>query len=306
MSTTTKVWIIAARPRTLPLAAASICMGGFLAYYHGPFDWIVFFLTLTTTFLLQILSNLANDYGDNKHGADHHGRIGPDRMVQSGIIPAAKMKTAMVGIGVFTLLLGILLLIQSVGFNSPPFYIFLFLGIVSIAAAINYTSGKKPYGYQGLGDLAVLLFFGLVAVFGTYFLQTSSFQWDNLLPALSCGLFATAVLNINNIRDIESDRKAGKLSIPVRVGRPAAIWYHWALLFIGISCSIVFTMLHYSSPWQWIFLLTLPLIYMNGKAVQFKSGADLDPYLKQMALTTLVYVLTFGLGLVIASSAFPN
>ena len=302
MSPTIKIWITAARPRTLPLAAASICMGGFLAYFHGRFDWTVFFLTLITTFLLQILSNLANDYGDNKHGADHHGRVGPTRMVQSGIIPPGKMKKAMVGLGVFTLFVGILLLIQSVGFNSPPFYIFFFLGILSIAAAINYTSGKKPYGYQGLGDLAVLLFFGLVAVFGTYFLQTSSFQWDNLLPALSCGVFATAVLNINNIRDIESDRKAGKLSIPVRIGRQAAVRYHWVLLFTGICCSIFFIVLHYSSPWQWVFLLTLPLFFINGKAVQSKSGADLDPYLKQMALTTLVYVLTFGLGLVMASS----
>lgn len=296
-----KPWINAARPRTLPLAASSICMGGFLAYFHGRFDWMVFFLTLTTTFLLQILSNLANDYGDNKHGADHHQRIGPERMVQSGIIPADKMKKAMVGLGVITLLVGILLLIRSVGFNSPPFYVFFFLGILSIAAAINYTSGKKPYGYQGLGDLAVVLFFGLVAVFGTYFLQTSSFQWDNVLPALSCGLFATAVLNINNIRDIESDRKAGKLSIPVRIGRPAAVRYHWVLLLAGISCSIFFVLINYSSIWQWIFLLTIPLIYMNGQAVQSKSGADLDPYLKQMALTTLLFVFTFGIGLIISA-----
>ena len=301
MPPTIKAWIIAARPRTLPLAAASICMGGFLAYFHGRFDWTVFFLTLITTFLLQILSNLANDYGDNIHGADHQERIGPARMVQSGVIPAIKMKKAMVGLGVITLLVGISLLIQSVGFNSPPFYLFFFLGILSIAAAIKYTSGKNPYGYLGLGDFAVMLFFGLVAVFGTYFLQTSSFQWDNLLPALSCGLFATAVLNINNIRDIDSDRKAGKLSIPVRIGRPAAVWYHWVLLITGVGCSILFILLHYSSPWQWIFLLSLPLMFMNGKAVQSKPAADLDPYLKQMALTTLFYVFTFGIGLILST-----
>ncbi len=301
MPSSINAWIIAARPRTLPLAAASICMGGFLAHFHGQFDWTVFVLTLTTTILLQILSNLANDYGDNKHGADHYGRVGPARMVQSGIIPAIIMKRVMVGIGVITLLVGILLLIQSIGFNSTPFYLFLFLGISCIAAAINYTSGKNPYGYKGLGDLAVVLFFGLVAVIGTYFLQTYSFQWNNLLPALSCGLFATAVLNINNIRDIESDRKAGKLSIPVRIGRTAATWYHWALLTTGVCCSIIFILLNYSSSWQWIFLLSLPLMIINANAVQSKSGADLDPYLKQMSLTSLFYVFSFGVGLVLST-----
>ena len=291
---------MAARPRTLPLAAASISMGGFLAYFHGRFDWIVFFLTLITTFLLQILSNLANDYGDNKHGVDHQGRVGPQRMVQSGLITPHSMRKAMAWIGVITLLIGTWLIIRSVGFNSRPFYIFLLLGLLSIVAAVNYTSGKKPYGYQGLGDLSVVLFFGLVGVFGSYFLQTSSIQWDNLLPALSCGLFATAVLNINNIRDIESDKEAGKLSIPVRVGRSIAIKYHWALLVTGLGCSIIFIAIHYSSPWQLMFLVTIPMIYRNGQAVQTKSGAALDPYLKQMAVTTLIFVFSFGTGLLLS------
>lgn len=299
-------WILAARLRTLPLAAASICMGGFLAYFHGLFDWIVFVLTLLTTLLLQILSNLANDYGDSQHGADHHGRIGPARMVQSGAIPPRHMKRAITGTGAVTFLVGIWLLVRSIGFNNPSFFLFIVLGLLCIAAAVNYTSGYKPYGYQGLGDLAVILFFGLIAVFGSYFLQTSNFHWDILLPALSCGLFATAVLNINNIRDLESDRKAGKLSIPVRVGRSAAVKYHWLLLISAVVCSVIFVLLHYTTGWQWIFLIVLPLLYINARSVQSKSGMELDPYLKQMALTTLVYVLTFGLGLIIASSKTLN
>lgn len=302
MSQALKAWISASRPRTLPLAAASICMGGFLASFHGIFDWTVFFLTLSTTLLLQILSNLANDYGDHQHGADHSGRVGPERMVQSGAISPDTMKTVMISMALVTLLMGVVLLIKSLGFDRPSFYVFLVLGILSIGAAINYTSGNKPYGYKGWGDLAVVLFFGLVAVLGTYFLQTSTIHWEILLPALSCGLFATAVLNVNNIRDIESDARAGKLSIPVRIGRNMAIKYHWFLLITGAACSMIYVLIHYINPWQLIFLLVLPLLYINGRAVTTKSGKDLDPYLKQMAVTTLFYVLTFGVGLLVAGS----
>ena len=301
MSSNIKSWISAARPRTLPLAAASIGMGGFLAYFHGLFDWIIFTLCLTTTLLLQILSNLANDYGDTMHGADHSERIGPARMVQSGEISAEKMKSAMIAVAVITFFIGMWLLIKSIGLDSKAFYIMLAVGILSILAAVKYTSGNKPYGYQGFGDLAVIVFFGLVAVLGSFYLQTGNLRWDHLLPAISCGSFATAVLNVNNIRDIDSDRKAGKLSIPVRIGRSAAIKYHWVLLATGLICSIVFTTINYRSMWQWLFLLVIPLIYLNGSAVMNKTGRELDPYLKQMAITTLLYVVTFGLGLVISS-----
>lgn len=297
-----KAWISATRPRTLPLAAASICMGGFLASFRGTFDWVIFFLTLLTTVMLQILSNLANDYGDFRHGADHQGRIGPARMVQTGAISPGKMKKVIIILALITLLTGASLLIKSLGLERRSFYVLLVLGVLSIAAAVNYTAGKNPYGYKGWGDLAVLLFFGLVAVVGTYFLQTATVDWEVLLPALSCGLFATAVLNVNNIRDIESDAQAGKLSIPVRIGRDMAVRYHWLLLIGGAACSMIYVFLHYSSPWQWLFLAVLPLLYRNGRAVSIKSGKALDPYLKQMAITTLVYVFAFGLGLMFAAS----
>ena len=301
MSKALRSWIVAARPRTLPLAAASICMGGFLAFAYGKFSWTVFLLTLLTTLLLQILSNLANDYGDYQHGADHQDRIGPPRMVQSGLIAPHQMKNGLIITCMVTFGCGIWLLIRSFGFNTTWFYVFLCLGLLCIAAAIYYTAGHKPYGYEGWGDLSVIIFFGFVAVFGTYFLQTSRFQWINFLPALSCGLFATAVLNINNIRDLDSDKKAGKLSIPVRIGPTAAIKYHWALLFIGLLSSVLFVAINFVSPWQWLFLAVVPLLIINGKAVQNLSGKELDPYLRQMALTTLLYVLTFGLGLILAA-----
>lgn len=297
-----KAWISASRPRTLPLAAASVCMGGFLAAFQGLFNWLVFMLTLLTTLLLQILSNLANDYGDSQNGADRNDRIGPTRMVQAGEISARQMKQAMWVIGTLSFLAGLGLLSASLGFSNPYFYVFLIFGILCIYAAVGYTSGNKPYGYRGYGDLAVVVFFGLMAVFGSYFLQTFSLEWDVVLPAITCGLFATAVLNINNIRDIESDKRAGKYSIPVRLGRERAVVYHWFLLGIGLLCSIAFTLLNYFSWWQWLFLIIIPLLYTNGKAIQTKPSDELDPYLKHMALTTLFYVLSFGMGLIISAA----
>jgi 1,4-dihydroxy-2-naphthoate octaprenyltransferase len=175
--------------------------------------------------------------------------------------------------------------------------LFFGLGLCAIAAAVTYTAGKRPYGYAGLGDVSVLLFFGLLGVLGTFYLHTKAFSPTLVLPALSCGFFATAVLNVNNIRDIESDRKAGKKSIPVRLGREAAVGYHWLLLAAGLLCAVAYVGLTYRSPWQLIFLITVPLLLRNALAVKKnRTPSELDPYLKQMALTTLLFVLTFGLG----------
>jgi 1,4-dihydroxy-2-naphthoate polyprenyltransferase len=186
----------------------------------------------------------------------------------------------------------------SFGWNWRALALFFGLGLLSIAAAIGYTVGKKPYGYIGLGDISVLIFFGLVGVMGSYYLFTHSVTWMEILPAISCGVFSIAVLNINNIRDIESDRSAGKLSIPVRIGKPKAVTYHWILLIIGLASAIVYTLLQYQSPLQFLFLITVPLFIKNGLSVQKLPSTELDPFLKQMALTTLLFVLLFGLGLI--------
>jgi 1,4-dihydroxy-2-naphthoate polyprenyltransferase len=171
---------------------------------------------------------------------------------------------------------------------------------VSILAAMAYTMGKRPYGYIGLGDLAVLIFFGLVGVLGSYYLFVQEISSLVVLPALSCGFFSMAVLNINNIRDIESDKKAGKYSIPVRVGRTNAVYYHIFLLLAGQLSAIMYTLITYTSPWQWLFLLTAPLFIKNATAVASKPSPELDPYLKQMALSTLLFVLLFGTGLILS------
>jgi 1,4-dihydroxy-2-naphthoate octaprenyltransferase len=284
----------------LPLALSCIAMGGFLAVAANAFRWDIFLLCILTTIFLQILSNLANDYGDSIHGADSPDRKGPARAVQSGAITAQQMKGAVIIFVLLCLISGISLLLVSFGLNWKAIFFFFGLGLLSILAAIAYTVGKKPYGYAGLGDFSVLIFFGLVGVMGSYYLFTKEITWFQILPALSCGFFSIGVLNVNNIRDIESDRKAGKFSIPVRIGRINAVRYHWSLLFTGLFSATIYVLLIYTSPWQWLFLLSVPLFVKNGLAISQKPSHQLDPYLKQMALSTLVFVLLFGAGLILS------
>ncbi len=296
--TTAQHWISAFRLRTLPLALASILMGSFLAQAHRNFRWEIFGLCTLTTILLQILSNLANDYGDSVHGADNSHRKGPKRAVQSGVISSKSMRNAIILVVILSLISGVSLLWIAFGKEALRlFLLFLGLGILAIFAAITYTAGAKPYGYAGLGDVSVLIFFGWVGVLGTYFLHTQSLTLDLILPASACGFFSVAVLNINNIRDMESDKKAGKRSIPVRLGHKNAVLYHWILLGLGLVCSLGFSFLNFTNFWQFLYLLVIPFLLKNAHSVQKFTEADkLDPFLKQMALTTLFFVLTFGIG----------
>jgi 1,4-dihydroxy-2-naphthoate octaprenyltransferase len=289
-------WISAIRLRTLPLAIASIGMGSFLAAKDGVFDQKVFFLAALTAICLQILSNLANDYGDTVHGADNVERAGPKRAVQTGAISRNAMKNAMILLSLLSLVAGIALLSYAVQ-SRQDFYIFLGIGLAAIIAAITYTSGAFPYGYRGLGDLFVLIFFGWVATLATYYLH--SHQWNplDILPATAVGFLTVGVINVNNIRDIESDKIAGKYSIPVRIGRKNAVYYHWFLLIAALLLASLYVLLDFRSWVQFTFLLSAPFLFINGKAVLTKTKAmDLDPYLKQMAIATVIFVLTFGIG----------
>lgn len=297
MTITTKkqAWIHALRLRTLPLALSSIFMGSFIAFQKSGFRWSILLLAAVTTTLLQILSNLANDYGDSKNGADHDGRQGPVRAVQSGLIQASEMKIAVIIFSALSLISGLILLIIALE-DIYKFLLFLGIGILAIIAAIAYTSGKKPYGYAGLGDISVFLFFGCVGVMGTYYLHTLTFDPSLWLPAASIGLLSTAVLNINNIRDIESDKVAGKLSIPVRIGKKAAQTYHWTLIVSALILLFVFIIIEQAYG-ALAFLLMAPSILKTGWAVgKFETPEKLDPYLKIMAFSTLFCVLFFGIG----------
>lgn len=290
-------WITAMRLRTLPLAIASISMGGFLAYFKDSFKGQIFLFCLITTLLLQILSNLANDYGDAVHGADSKNREGPSRAVQSGTLSKSSMKRAITIFAMLSLGSGLYLLHVS-QLSTTTYLIFLGLGIMAIIAAILYTNGKLPYGYKGLGDVSVFIFFGIVTVMGTFFLQSKSFDWDLLLPASSIGFFTVGVLNVNNIRDIKSDLAAGKKSIAGRLGRKKAVLYHSLLLTAGIGMTFLFVLLNYSHPIQFIILLVIPFLFTNLKAVSNEENAlILDPYLKQLSLTTLFFVFLFGVSI---------
>jgi 1,4-dihydroxy-2-naphthoate octaprenyltransferase len=276
-------------------------MGCFLAYADQTFDSIVAALSVLTTIFLQVLSNFANDYGDAVSGKDSDLREGPRRAVHSGQITAPAMGKAIILFSILSLISGIALLYFALQ-NAPTsaFWVFLGIGLACIAAAITYTAGKRPYGYVGLGDLSVLIFFGWVGVLGTYYLHTLVWNWDLLLPATSCGLFAVAVLNINNIRDIDSDRATGKNSIPVRLGRDRATVYHWTILLTGMGCILLYTLTHFTHAMQLLFMLSFPLFVRNGLAItRLRKAAELDPYLKQMALSTLLFVVLFGIGLLV-------
>ncbi len=294
-----KSWISAFRLRTLPLSLSSIILGGALAYADKPFRWQIFLLALVTTLFLQILSNLANDYGDYSHGLDNQERVGPQRSVQSGAISPQEMKTGILVFIVLSLASGLWLIFSSTGMTiSVEGIVFLLLGLLAIGAAIKYTIGKHPYGYYGLGDLFVFLFFGLTGVLGTYYLITHHLRADLFLPASALGCLSTGVLNLNNMRDLESDRKNGKKTLAVLLGPTLSRYYHLILLTLAILFSLVYIILNYHSPWQFIFLIIIPPLVENIRAVfRAPSLSVLDPLLKKLALTSLLYALAFGIGM---------
>ena len=294
-------WIEAARLKTLPLAVSSPLMGSFLAWSEGSFRWSIFALATLTTLLLQILSNLANDYGDFTSGADSKDRIGPRRMVQSGMISPAMMKKGIFINIVLALVAGLTLIaVGAQGKNIGIVLLFLLLGISAITAAIKYTVGKNPYGYRGLGDISVFLFFGLIGVMGTHFLHTGTFNPWHALPAAAVGLLSAGVLNLNNLRDYESDKKANKRTLVVWLGNKRAKYYHLALIIVSAILGPLYVVFNYHSAYQFLFILAFPLFFRNVYAVfRHSDPIELYPELKRLALATLVYAVTFGIGMII-------
>ena len=295
-----KSWVKAFRLRTLPLALSSILMGSFLAIHENSYQWSVIILAVITTMFLQILSNLSNDYGDAMKGTDNENRLGPVRTVQSGEISPRQMKIAMSLFVILTLISGIWLIVESFGNDWAKAGVFLLFGVIAIVASIKYTVGNKSYGYSGYGDLFVFIFFGLLAVIGTYFLNTLSFSWLILLPASSLGFLSTAVLNLNNMRDIENDLNSGKKTIAVRIGYNSARKYQVFLIAASFLATFLYVLYRYNSYWEFLFLATLPLFVYNLIGVyKVKEHKQLDPYLKKTALSTLLFVIVFGIGLLI-------
>ncbi len=291
-------WIQAFRLRTLPLALSSAILGSFLAYADGLFNPAVFVLAITTTICLQILSNLANDFGDSQHGTDNLNRLGPERTVQSGKISKSEMKMLIIVFVLLSLISGGLLIFSGIkNANTGLILLFFGLGIASIIAAIKYTVGKNPYGYSGLGDIFVFVFFGLLGVCGTYFLHTNHFEPLLLLPAASIGLLSAGVLNLNNMRDIENDAASGKRTLVVRMGSKNAKLYHALLIGLSPVLSLIYVIKTWQSVYQLMFLLSVfPLGFHLYEVYQNHVPQKLNNQLKVLALTTFFYSLTYSLG----------
>lgn len=301
MSKTT-AWIQAFRLRTLPLSISGILVGSFIAYKNGFWDNGIFALAILTTLFLQILSNLANDLGDSQKGADNESRVGPKRAVQSGVITAKEMQ---VGVVIFAILAAAtaipLIFIGTSGMPLEVLWIYIGLGIACIIAAITYTVGRKAYGYNGLGDLMVLIFFGFVSVLGVYSLFSKTFDILVFLPALTIGALSVAVLNLNNMRDQVNDAAVGKITLVVQMGAKNAKVYHGILLlvsFLSLTSYILINEIYISllALLPYFILLKHYLLVRKNK-----DPKDLDPELKKVALATFFIALLFSITLMIWS-----
>ncbi len=299
--TKTQAWIHSLRLRTLPLSSAGAVLGAALAYKEGSFDWITAALCLFTVVILQILSNMANDLGDSQKGTDNEERVGPQRAVQSGIISQKEMKKAIILVVILALSSGLSLLFYSFEQINYSFLLILLIGVLGIVAAIKYTVGKKAYGYYGLGDLFVFFFFGWIPVGIAYFVQIHIWNWLILLPGLSVGLLSMAVLNLNNLRDVENDRIAGKKTLIVTIGIERGIIYHIVLLLGAFVSAVCYTILTYKSYADLLYLLAFfPLLCHLLRVTQTKDTKELDPELKKVAISTILMVGLWTIGFMIS------
>ncbi|NUY79808.1 1,4-dihydroxy-2-naphthoate octaprenyltransferase [Flavobacterium sp. MAH-1] len=295
-----KHWIEAARVRTLPLSVSGILIGCFYAMSQSTFNWNIVFFALTTTLLLQILSNFANDYGDGVKGTDNADRIGPTRAVQSGVISPAQMKRAMVVTSVLTMISAVALIYFSFKEKYLLYSLaFLFLGFLAVASAIRYTVGNTAYGYRGYGDLFVLVFFGYVSTLGIYFMFMKEIDPKLILPATAVGFLSVGVLNLNNMRDEESDRKSGKNTIVVKIGGAAAKKYHFFLVVSAMLMVVIFSILDGFTAGQYIYLIAfLPMLAHLGRVAKNKEPRKLDPELKKLAISTFLMSVLLSLSFI--------
>ena len=292
------LWISTMRLRTLPLSISGIVLASCLAEYNGCFEWRIGILAIFTTLSFQILSNLANDYGDGIKGTDNKDRIGPERAIQSGKISPEEMFNA-IKINVL-ISIGFAFLLIFCAFGVKHFFLtllFFILGLASVVGAIKYTVGSNAYGYRGLGDLFVFIFFGLVSVIGCYVLYAKTIDHVVFLPACTIGLLSAGVLNLNNMRDIVSDEKSNKITLAVKIGIKNVKKYHYTLIGLAIVLSALFGILYYTSPYNLIFVVAYIPLVIHIKTVHKNTDPKLlDPELKKLALTTVLLAILMGVG----------
>jgi 1,4-dihydroxy-2-naphthoate octaprenyltransferase len=284
-----KLWISVFRLRTLPLSLSGIIIAGAIAYYNGYFDIIIFSFAILVTLGLQILSNLANDYGDGVKGTDN--RISPKEMFDA----------IKINIIILIFLIFILILSAFGTHHFLPSLVFFILGFMSIYAALKYTIGETAYGYRGLGDLMVFLFFGIISVLGAYYLFAKSLEHVLIMPACIVGLLSTAVLNLNNMRDLKSDSESDKITVAVKLGLIRAKNYHAFLLISALILGVLFSLLYYRSLINLLFLVTfIPIVRHVVFVYKVQEVKELDSQLKILALST------FGFSLLLALSFIYN
>jgi 1,4-dihydroxy-2-naphthoate octaprenyltransferase len=288
-------WVQAARLRTLPLSLSGIITGTALANCQGFFDPYIFALALLTTIAFQVTSNFANDYGDGVKGLDGEDRIGPKRALQSGALGRFTLKRGIVISVVLSLVLALWLIYTAFGSDQILYLILFFiLGILSIWAAIKYTVGRSPYGYRGLGDLFVFLFFGLLGVLGGMFLHTKNLDWPSLLPAIGIGLLCVGVLNLNNLRDMDSDRRHGKITLVVQMGFGPGKIYHSLLIILSLLCFLAYLFVA-EMGWESSFFLLafVPILVHLAKVLRTSDPGKLDGELKKLSLSTFILSILF-------------
>jgi 1,4-dihydroxy-2-naphthoate octaprenyltransferase len=288
-------WLSAARLRTLPLSISGVLVGTALAKFYEEDNLQIFMLALLTTISFQVTSNFANDYGDGVKGTDNENRIGPKRALQSGLLSRKELKNGIILLSLISLLLVIALLYTAFSSDNIVYIsIFAGLGILSIWAAIRYTVGKSAYGYRGLGDVAVFIFFGLIGVLGSMFLFTKFLTPSAILPALAIGALSVGVLNLNNLRDFESDKLAQKKTLVVKMGFKNGKRYHLVLLLVAFLSIAVFTILNYTYEMQLLpFLAFLPIGIHLLKVQRTQEPMKLDTELKKLALSTFLLSVLF-------------
>ena len=293
-----QIWLSAARLRTLPLSVAGIIVGNAYAFHEGSFDTVIFILALATTISFQILSNFANDYGDGVKGTDNAQRIGPSRVLQQGLLSRKVLKRGIILNVIFAAILALVLIFRSFSYDQMvKVFLFIFLGAAAIIAAIKYTVGDNAYGYFALGDVFVFVFFGFVSVLGSHYLQTQNVSPELILPAITIGCLSVAVLNLNNMRDAQSDRLSQKKTLAVYLGFLKSKQYHYSLFITAMGTSLVFALICVKGAWLFLPLF-LPLSFHLKRIKMIQNPADFDPELKIVALSTFCYAILVAVDIV--------
>lgn len=285
------------RLRTLPLSLAGVIMGVFLSASYGSIDWIAVLLLILTTISLQVLCNLSNELGDALHGTDTDERQGMKYSLMDGYLTVSDMKKLISGAVAVSSVFGVLMIWRSFGsLLTPAALIFVCLGAIAIWAAMHYTLGNNPYGYRGLGDISVLIFFGFATVIGGFYLCAHSMYWNVLLPALSIGFFSVGVLNVNNLRDMKTDI-ATRTTVAIILGARRTRIYQTILIVLGWLCMTAYCIVRPITPWQYLYFLTLPLFCIHLRGVWRLSDSELDPMLPLLVISSFLFSLLAGVGI---------